>query len=275
MDDDARRAELRAFLVSRRARVRPEDVGLPSGGRRRVPGLRREEVASLAGVGVTWYTMFETGVAQGVSREVVAGVARALRLSPAEQSYLSTLAEGVARPTGDLVVDSLALRALHDWVDAPAYVITTTWDIIAWNDAFACVWGIAAAHQAPFNVVLRTFVDPAVRAMHGPAWESFASALVAMFRAGWGGHAGDPRYAALLDTLREDADFGALWRRHDVSHPLEITRGAIVSPGVGPFAYEVLNLALPTSAQQTLVVQVPDAASAERLRAAMRRSRAS
>ncbi len=272
MDHDARRAELRAFLVSRRARIRPEDAGLPSGGRRRVPGLRREEVAALAGVGVTWYTMFETGVAQGVSREVVASVARALKLSPAEQGYLGALAEGIARPTGDLVVDPLVLRVLHGWVEAPAYVITTTWDVIAWNVPYARVWRVDAAHQEPFNVVLRTFVDPAVRAMHGEAWEGFASALVAMVRTGWGGHAGDARYAALLETLHEDPGFGAMWQRHDVSHPLEITRGAIVSPDLGPFAYEVLNLPLPTSVQQTLVVQVPDVASAERLRAALRRS---
>lgn len=266
MDHDARRAELRAFLQSRRARIRPEDVGLPSGGRRRVAGLRREEVASLAGVGVTWYTMFETGVAQGVSREVVANVARALRLSAAEQRHLGTLADGFARPTGDLVVDPLVLRVLHGWVAAPAYVITTTWDIIAWNRAFAYVWDVDSRHEAPFNVVLRTFVDPGMRAMHGTAWPAFAGSLVAMFRAGWGKHAGDARYRALLDTLREDRDFAAMWDRHDIAHPLEITRGTIESPNIGPFAYEVLNLPLTTSEQQTLVVQVPDAASAERLR---------
>jgi MmyB-like transcription regulator ligand binding domain/Helix-turn-helix domain len=269
MDNELRRVELRDFLRSRRARIRPEDVGLPSGGRRRVPGLRREEVAALAGVGVTWYTMFETGTAQGVSDEVVTSVARALQLSPAETDYLGRLARGVSQPTGDITIDPVVLRALEQWIDAPAYIITTAWNILAWNEAFAFVWAIEPPGSPPFNVVVRMFVDPVARAMHGANWYNFAGALVAMVRVGYGRHAGDPHYQAMLSTLREDPDFAAMWERHDVANPLGTTRGEIESPSVGTFVYEVLNLRIPMSEQLALIVQVPDEASGERLRVAL------
>ncbi len=257
MANDPRRTELRAFLQSRRARLRPEDMGLPSAGRRRVAGLRREEVAALAGVGVTWYTMFETGTAHGVSDSVVASVARALRLSKAERGHLAALAHNTSLPTGDTVVDPLILRALEHWIEAPAYVITTTWTVLAWNAAFARVWAIEPPGSSPFNVVLWHFVDPVVRTMHGANWHAFAQTLVAMVRTGYGRHLHDESYLTLLETLREDPEFVAMWEQHDVSLTRVMTRGEIISPNVGPFRYEVLNLPLPTSDQQALVVQVP------------------
>src|SRR6202043_1844205 len=120
------------FLRGRRARVRPQDVGLPSSGRRRVPGLRREEVAALAGVGVTWYTMFENGTAEHVSREVVDSVSRALRLDDSEREHLRRLAGGDTSSSGSTAVDPLVQSALDGWITAPAYVATAGWDVIAW-----------------------------------------------------------------------------------------------------------------------------------------------
>jgi transcriptional regulator with XRE-family HTH domain len=269
--DDIRRAELRQFLQSRRARLRPEDVGLPSGGRRRVPGLRREEVAALAGVGVTWYTMFETGTASGVSIDVVEAVARALRFSAAERHYLVLLATEAARTAEGVTPDPLALRALTYWIDAPAYIITTCWDVIAWNEAYRLVWAVEPPGSAPFNAVIRTFVDPVARAMHGEHWHEFASRLVAMLRTGYARFSGDPRYEAMLETLRDDSDFAELWERLDVAQPGVSTPGIIESPGVGHFRYDVLNLGLSNSSDQFLMIQVPDESSAARLRDALLR----
>ncbi len=117
---DSRRRELSEFFADRRARLKPEDVGLPTIGQRRVAGLRREEVASLAGVGVTWYSMLETGTALGVSRSVIFRVASVLRLSDAEHEHLAALALGLSLPTESFAVDPIMVRALDSWVEAPA-----------------------------------------------------------------------------------------------------------------------------------------------------------
>jgi hypothetical protein len=268
MDADTRRSEVRTFLRGRRARVRPEDVGLPAGGRRRVPGLRREEVAALAGVGVTWYTMFENGTAEHVSREVVDSVARALRLDNSERDHLRRLAGGDTSTSGSTAVDPLVQAAVDGWITAPAYVSTAGWDVIAWNEAFALVWGVGPPGGAPFNMVLRHFGDPASCALHGERWEAFARSLVAMMRAGYATRHDDPRYAELMETLRRDPEFVALWERQEVLDPQATTAAEIDSPGVGRFAYRVLNLLLPAMGQ-ALIVQVPEAESAARLDAAL------
>jgi transcriptional regulator with XRE-family HTH domain len=268
MDDHTRRSEVRTFLRGRRARVRPEDVGLPAGNRRRVPGLRREEVAALAGVGVTWYTMFENGTAEHVSREVVDSVARALRLDDSEREHLRRLAGGDTSTSGSTAVDPLVQAALDDWITAPAYVSTAGWDVIAWNEAFALVWGVSPPGGAPFNMVLRHFGDPAASTLHGERWEAFARSLVAMMRVGYATRHDDPRFAEVMDTLRRDPNFVALWERQEVLDPLATTAAEIDSPGVGRFAYRVLNLMLPAMGQ-ALIVQVPETESAARLDAAL------
>jgi len=270
MPQDNRRRELREFFAVRRSRLRPKDVGLPSIGRRRVAGLRREEVASLAGVGVTWYSMLETGTALGVSRSVISRVASVLQLTDAEHEHLAVLALGLSLPAESFNVDAIALRALRTWVEAPAYVATTSWDVLAWNRAFAQVWGIEAPGAPPFNIVLRHFVDPSVRAMHGGNWRAFAEPLVAMVRATLGMKFDDERYVALVESLREDLDFAELWDRHDVQNPLQSSHGEIMSPAVGLFAYDILNLSIESSRRHTLIVQIPDDASAERIRGRLR-----
>jgi transcriptional regulator with XRE-family HTH domain len=266
MDQDARRSELRAFLRSRRARVRPEDVGLPAGGRRRVPGLRREEVAAVAGLGVTWYTMFENGTAEHVSREIVDSVARALRLDESELAHLRRLADGETRAHGGGEVDPLVVAALQSWIGAPAYLMTTGWDVLAWNAAFARVWGVGVPGGPPFNMVLRHFEDPSARALHGDRWEAFARPLVAMVRMGTVTRDDDARFHALLERLRRHPEFVSLWERHDIVDPLATTSAVLQVPGLGRFAYRVLNL-VPATKGQVLIVQIPDDDSAARLRA--------
>jgi transcriptional regulator with XRE-family HTH domain len=266
MDQDARRSELRAFLRGRRARVRPEDVGLPTGGRRRVAGLRREEVAALAGVGVTWYTMFENGTAGQVSREIVDSVARALRLDASERAHLRRLADGEPGEHGGREVDPLVVAALDAWITAPAYLMTTGWDVLAWNAAFARVWGVGDPGGPPFNMVLRHFEEPSARVLHGERWEAFARPLVAMVRMATATRNNDARFLALVARLQRNPEFVALWERHDIVDPLAPTSAELQVPGLGRFTYRVLNL-MPATKGQVLIVQVPDDESAGRLRA--------
>jgi MmyB-like transcription regulator ligand binding domain/Helix-turn-helix domain len=255
-ETDVRRAELRLFLRDRRSRLKPEDVGLPPGSRRRVPGLRREEVAALASVGLTWYTMFENGTAPGVSNELVERVADALRLTAGERMHLHSIATRNSLAWPEESADPLLSEVLRGWIDAPAYVVTYSWDVVAWNAAYTFVWDIEPPGSAPFNLVLRFFSQPRMQAIARASWPEIARALVGMFRLTWGRHLHDERYAALLNQLRAIPEFEELWESHDVEHPLVDLTVTVDSPHVGEFTYRVLNLNL-VAPIQTLVVQVP------------------
>jgi transcriptional regulator with XRE-family HTH domain len=252
-----------------RAQVRPSDVGLPTGSRRRVPGLRREEVAALAGVGITWYTMFETGATAGVSNDLVERIADALRLSAGERMHLHGLAGRISLRWTDEIADPLLMQVVRDWVDAPAYVVTHTWDIVAWNAAYSYVWDIEPPGGPPFNLVLRFFSEVRLQQIAGISWPLLAQALVGMFRLTWGRHLQDPRYAKLLSDLRAIPEFERLWESHDLEHPLVDLTIAVDSPNAGRFTYRVLNLNL-VEPFQTLVVQVPIGDDAARVRDKLR-----
>src|SRR5689334_19482042 len=142
-DAQQRRRELAAFLRSRRERLTPAEVGLPAGGRRRTPGLRREEVASLAGVGMTWYTWLEQGRDINASDQVLAALARTLRLDPHEQAHLFTLAGvPVAGASSDDQVISPEIRAVLDQLHPyPAYVTNGRYDLLAYNRAYTALLG--------------------------------------------------------------------------------------------------------------------------------------
>lgn len=268
-----RRRELGRFLQNRRARLRPRDVGLEAGtgGRRRVAGLRREEVATLAGVGATWYTMLERGTATGVSASTLDAVARALRLTADETAYVHALADlGVDEASEDTPEPLLAKACVAvEW--APAYVCTARWNVIAYNRAMSLVWDIEAPGAPPFNIVRRMFADGRMRSLHGENFPAFASRLVAMVRVGAGRLVDDPIYRSLRDDLRDDPLFAAAWNAYDVASPFGSAATRIVSPHVGEFYYEAVSLSAFAPTGQSLVVQIPDEPSAARLRAALAR----
>jgi transcriptional regulator with XRE-family HTH domain len=269
-DDDLRRGELRMLLREWRARLKPADVGLPAVSRRRVPGLRREEVAALAGVGITWYTMFETGAAAGVSTDLVERISDALRLSAGERMHLQSLATRISLPWKDEAADPLLMQFVRDWIDAPAYVVTYTWDVVAWNAAYSFVWDIEPPGSPTFNLALRLFSEVRLQTIAGESWPSMAQALVGMFRLTWGRHLRDERYAKLLSDLRAIPAFERLWESHDVEHPLVDLTIAVDSPNAGQFTYRVLNVNL-MEPFQTLVVQMPIGDDAARVRDVLRR----
>jgi transcriptional regulator with XRE-family HTH domain len=257
-----RRAELADFLRQRRAALQPDDVGLPNGGRRRTPGLRREEVAQLAGVGTTWYTWLEQGRDVRASLEVLEAVSRALRLTPAERTHLILLGRGEepppAKATAERVTPTLR-RVIENLGANPAYVIGRRWDYLAWNRAATIILGdLAAIPPAKRNHVWRTFTDPMRREMFTD-WERTYPILVAKFRADSARHLGDPEFEKLIHALRHSSpEFCEAWRRHEVSaagsgrkelrHPTEGTlvfEHAVFTPADAPEQRLILYSPLP------------------------------
>jgi transcriptional regulator with XRE-family HTH domain len=216
---DGARRELAEFLGSRRRQVDPRSVGLPAGGNRRTPGLRREEVALLAGVSHTWYTWLEQGRNIHPSRQVVDALARTLRLSPAEHEYLLRLAgHGGAAPDAHTAGVPAHLRRLLDALSpSPAYVLTATWSIVAWNDAYERFYpGVAAVPAAERNLLWLVFTDPAVRALLGD-WDTDSRRFLTQFRADVGPRLADPDVVDLVGRLQaRSAEFRAGWASHDV-----------------------------------------------------------
>jgi transcriptional regulator with XRE-family HTH domain len=218
----SRRDELGAFLRSRRARLTPADVGLPDGGsRRRTPGLRREELAALAGVGVSWYTWLEQGRDINASPQVLDAIARALRLSAAEHDTLYALARdelplanGATAPDADDGLVAL-VDALHPH---PAYLTGPLTRVLAFNRAATVLLG--GVDHLPFEhrtLLYCWFVDTPAEDRTG-AWEQTGRSIVARFRAEHARHAGEPAYEEHIALLREhSARFAEWWDAHDVA----------------------------------------------------------
>lgn len=249
--------ELRHFLKTRRERVQPAEVGLPSTGRRRVRGLRREEVAALAGIGVSWYTALENGDAQGASEQTLLAVADALRLSESERHYLLALAGATNEPEDFSDPSPLVIDTLHA-IAFPAYIINATWDVLDCNHAFRRVWAISADEALPFNAVERLFVDPKAREMHGDRLETNIRPVIAMLRSSQGRRAHLEALGHLRDRLTRDALIRSIWDEYEVSGPLLPNVVTIDSP-IGEFTYQTVTL--PFASTSGIVVQVPDRSS--------------
>ncbi|GGL76535.1 DNA-binding protein [Streptomyces fumigatiscleroticus] len=268
-----RRAELSEFLRTRRARLKPEDVGLPSFGRhRRVPGLRREELAQLAGVSVAYYTRLEQGNGRNVSAEVLGSIARALRLTDAEHAHLTHLAKPkqhkkkAAAPTQQV---RGALRQLLDTMDGfPAYVTGRRSDILAWNRMAAAVFGDWAELPAQErNWARMVFLRPDYRELF-VEWDQKASDMVSYLRMDAGCHPDDPRLAALVGELSVKSDeFRRLWAAHDVK---EKSYGVkrLRHPLVGDLTLSFETFRLVDDVEQSLITYhaEPGSPSADALR---------
>jgi hypothetical protein len=217
----SRRSELADFLRTRRERVTPDDVGLPSGGRRRTPGLRREEVALLAGVGVTWYTWLEQGRDINASVQVLEAIARTLRMDTQERWHLFQLA-GVtvvapAAKTCDTVGE--AARDVLDQLDPfPTVVLSPRYEMLAYNRAFNALGGdLDSIDPGERNQLWLFFTNPYWRDICLNRRPEAGAHLVANLRAGLAEHLDDPLWTGLVRRLREASpEFEALWRRHDV-----------------------------------------------------------
>lgn len=218
-----RDAELSAFLKSRRARLRPEDLGLPlyGNGTRRVRGLRREELALAAGVSVTHYTRLEQGRGRHVSPEVLDAIADALRLTADERAYLHALAhpaQGDDASPASPVRPGLR-RLLDSLVLTPAFVLGRHAQILAWNPLAAAVFADFAAIPPERRTIAHLiFLDPGIRGLHGERWPSLAREHVAELRVLTARHPGDRSLARHVAGLRaESPEFRELWTEHHVA----------------------------------------------------------
>src|SRR5215468_5580575 len=214
-----RRAELAAFLRSRRERISPEQAGLAPSTRRRTPGLRREEVAQLAGVGVTWYTWLEQGRQINASTQVLGAVARTLLLDPAEREHLFRLADvpdavgaAAADDGGCEQVPADVQQILDALVPLPASVLNERFDLLAWNAAYEVLWpSVVGREPAERNVLWLNFTHaecchPYVNR------DSQLSTLVAQLRGAYGRHLGEPAWTGFVRRLQaRSPHFARLW----------------------------------------------------------------
>ncbi|MFH8220894.1 helix-turn-helix transcriptional regulator [Streptomyces sp. NPDC018057] len=249
MDDN----HLGEFLRARRARLRPQDVGMASHGVRRVAGLRREEVAVLAGVNADYYTRLEQGRERHPSPQVLDALGRALLLGPDARAHLHRLA-GAAPQGGSLHATervSPALRQLMDgYAHTPAFVMSRTLDLLAAN-------ALADALYAPFapadNLARMTFLDPAGRQFYQD-WDRAAQAAVANLRQASGFDPEHPRLRGLVDVLAEhSAEFGRLWARHTVRGKTQDAK-RLLHPEVGPLSLTYQSFDVRDAPGQQLVI---------------------
>lgn len=210
--------ELSEFLTRHRRKLTPADVGLPSHGRRRTPGLRREEVAALAGVGLTWYTWFEQGRDIQVSEKFLLSVSYALKLDDAECSHLFLLAHKRPPPPEahqSVSVTPLIQQLMDDLATRPAYVLNLRWDVIAWNKKADDLFGFSARERELRNILRMMFADPDMRRQL-PAWRDDAPKILAQFRYDFAVAPDDPPMLALVEDLKElSADFRRWWETPD------------------------------------------------------------
>jgi transcriptional regulator with XRE-family HTH domain len=266
-----RREDLAEFLRERRRALVPADVGLPRGARRRIDGLRREEVALLAGVSVSWYTWLEQGRPINPSLDVLEALARALRLDGVERDHLIALAghprhrpmsagaEDVPPGIADL------LRVLEP---CPAYVLGSRWDILAWNDAQALLSPrFVTLPEGRRNLVWAVFAEPEIIELLGD-WEAEARRVLSQFRAETTPYRDDPGLLELVEALRAHSEaFAAWWPRHDVGGFEERIR-TFQHPVAGTLRFRHEQLVAAADPDLRIVVHLPLEGddSAQRLR---------
>ena len=256
----ARRTELAAFLRSRRERIAPEDVGLPPGTRRRTAGLRREELAQLAGVGVTWYTWLEQGRPINVSVQVLDAVARTLKLDPTERAHLFRLADvpGAASLPGcdDCTLPDEVQQVLNA-LPIPACVVSERFDLLAWNAVYAAIFpGVTSAPPDERNTLFSVFTSmpccaPFVN--HG----AYCASMVGQLRVAYGKHVDDPSWTHFIRRLEAASPaFTEAWAAQDVALPGVFVKN-LRHPAVGPITVSSTSFAVQAMPGARMTVYTP------------------
>ncbi|MGW7042233.1 helix-turn-helix transcriptional regulator [Streptomyces avermitilis] len=262
------------FLRARREALKPQDVGLPEHGRRRVPGLRREEVAMLAGVSSDYYMRLEQGRETGPSPQVIDAVAAALHLDDEALDHLRRLTrapqERRSVPAGHDRISPQLLQLLDSWPDTPAFVLGPALDVLAHN-------ALAAALHSGFrrfdNLARMVFLDPAGRGFYRD-WEKAANSCVAEIRAAYGYDPESPRITEVVDTLRaKSPEFAELWARHEVKGKTQQAKD-LRHPEVGALEIQFSAFTVNDAPHQQLIVYQAEPASATAAAFAELRSRA-
>ncbi len=256
-----RQRELGDFVRAQREKLKPAALGLPAGARRRTPGLRREEVAQLCGLSITWYTWLEQGREMSLSPTALARLASALRLGRAERAYLFDLAgkRDPDRDESEVDVIAPAVLACVETIGAPAYILDRLWTARGWNARAEHLFAGWLDEPGDRNLLRFIFLDPAARALICDH-EERARRVVAEFRADVSTHATDPAIRALIEDLRQHSRaFARFWDEHGVlgreggertfNHPTD---------GFLRFMQVTFNLASRPDLKLTILVQAAD-----------------
>lgn len=265
-ESDPRGSELGAFLRKRRAAIDPEKAGFPRRGRRRTPGLRREELALLADVSPTWYTWLEQGRAINVSSTTLGRIATALRLDAAEVAYLATLTTRAGPPpeSAPARLDAAIVRLIDQLGPIPALVYDHHWDVVGANAMARALLDYQIRNDPERdNIMWRVFMDERKRASYRD-WPSEAQRCVAQFRRSYGRFPDDPRFRELIARLRAGSSaFAAWWDDMNVAD-----RGASIGavtlrshPAIGD--YTMCQVTLSVTGDDLLRINAPTPADAE------------
>jgi transcriptional regulator with XRE-family HTH domain len=246
-------------LKSRRARITPEQVGLPAGGRRRTPGLRREEVAQLAGIGVTWYTWLEQGRDVNASEQVLIAISRTLRLDAHEHAHLLTLA-GTATTLNEAECSAVtpSMKAMMARLEPfPVLVRNARCDILAYNRGFCGLMGdMDGLPLGDRNLLVQYLLNTDWQA-RTVGWEDHIARVVAGFRAAWAEHVSEPAWRSLVRRLTAESPlFEQLWGRCDVSREPVTTR-RFEHPAVGKIEFNVTHLSAGCRSEITVSAFTP------------------
>lgn len=259
-NESNRYKELGAFLKTRRAKIMPSQVGLSSVSRRRTPGLRREEVAQLAGVGVTWYTWLEQGREIHVSTQVIESLSRVLMLDKQERIYLHLLANqplpeeipgylGTVSPILQHMLDSLKY--------CPSLITDPRWNVVAWNKAACTIFGdFTKMTSRERNIVWAMFTDNKYKKLF-VGWDMHAKGLVGRFRASCGQYIKDSWLVQFIDDLKsQSAEFNLWWPLHHIESNSEKFK-QLNHPSVGTLDFEVCNFDVADNSGLKLIVHNP------------------
>jgi transcriptional regulator with XRE-family HTH domain len=260
MDERERRQALADFLRTRRARLSPADVGLLPGLRRRTPGLRREEVAQLANIGISWYVWLEQGRDVHPSLQVLESLARALRLTLNERRHLFLLAGQPLPPQGKHAEESASpglQQMLDDLNPTPAYAVGRRWDYLAWNKAADALFAISeASSRYARNLIWRLFTSPTMR--ERPNWEQIARSTLAEFRTANARYPGDRWFEELIEDLKQvSPDFCRWWPHHDVVRSALDGHKVIEHPALGRLEFEHITLEVLSNPDVRIMIYSP------------------
>jgi transcriptional regulator with XRE-family HTH domain len=265
--DDQRRKELAAFLRSRRAALTPDDEGLPANGRRRTPGLRREEVAVLSDVSVTWYTFLEQGRPIRMSADTLARVGAALRLGPDEVRHLFLLAgRQPPRLPPDDGVPAPLVALLESLITSPAWIVNSRYDVLASNRAAAAVWvDLDRTPRDDRNLVWLILTHPVPRRRHLD-WESDAKLMMIALRARFADHQDQPAVLELVDRLEAHSpEFRAWWPQQEIVYSGSRTM-EMLHPVAGRLRFSATTLRPELARELRLMVWTPESGTEERVR---------
>jgi transcriptional regulator with XRE-family HTH domain len=267
MQESERRQILAAFLRQRRARLSPSDVGLPSGLRRRTPGLRREEVAQLANMGTSWYINMEQGRNMRPSPQILESLAQALKLTVNERRHLFLLA-GQALPALPSPAEESISPAIQQMLDdlnpTPAYVMGRRYDYLAWNDAADGLFTLSeATSRHARNLIWRLFTSQKMRERAN--WEMIARATLAEFRTASAHNPDDRWFEELIEDLKQvSPEFCHWWPHHDVRSALDGHK-VIEHPILGRLEFEHFVLQVVNNPDIRIMVYTPDTAAQAKL----------